>query len=121
MHFVLNRDLSLASTSGHCVDFKKDVPTFVPPPMWTEVQALGAEPTEDIPEELKPPVSKAPTDPAERESAIREAIEALALRNNRDDFGAGGKVHPKVLSDFVGWSVSAKERDTVLSKIANDH
>lgn len=119
MYFVLNRDRVIASTSGHCVEFKKDQPTFVPPPMWQEVQNLGAVPTEDIPEDLSAPVSKAPTEPAEREKAIREAIEALTLKNNRDDFNAGGKPNLKPLSDFLGWSVSAKERDLVIGKMAN--
>ncbi len=119
MYFVLNRDRTIASTTGHCVEFKKDQPTFVPPPMWQEVQNLGAVPTEDIPEDLSAPVSKAPTEPAEREKAIREAIEALTLKNNRDDFNAGGKPNLKPLSDFLGWSVSAKERDLVIGKMAN--
>lgn len=120
MHFILNRDLVLASTSGHCVEFKKDQPTFVPPPMWTEVQKLGAEPTEDIPVDPLAPVSKAPEEQSERDEAIREAILALTLKNQREDFGAGGRPHLKPLSDFVGWTVSAKERDRVIGKMAND-
>lgn len=119
MFFILNRDRTIASTSGHCVEFKKDEPTFVPPPMWQEVQNLGAVPTDEIPEDLNAPVSKAPTEPAEREKAIREAIEALTLKNNREDFNAGGKPNLKPLSDFLGWSVSAKERDAVIGKMAN--
>lgn len=119
MFFVLNRDLEIASTSGHAVSFKKDVPTFVPPPMHKEVLALGAEPTEDMPVDPNEPVSKAPTDPDERDREIEEAIRATILKNQREDFGAGGKPHPKVLSDFVGWTVSAKERDRVMAKIAN--
>lgn len=119
MYFVLNRDRVIASTTGHCVEFKKDQPTFVPPPMWQEVQNMGAIPTEDIPEDLNAPVSKAPVEPAEREKAIREAIEALTLKNNREDFNAGGKPNLKPLSDFLGWSVSAKERDAVIGKMAN--
>ena len=87
--------------------------------MWREVQNLGAVPTDEIPEDLNAPVSKAPVDMAEREKAIREAIEALTLRNNREDFNAGGKPNLKPLSDFLGWSVSAKERDMVIGKMAN--
>lgn len=119
MYFVLNRDRVVASTTGHCVEFKRDQPTFVPQPMWAEVRALGAEATEDLPEDTGVAVSKAPTDPAERERAIVDAIEALTLKNDRDDFNAGGKPNLKPLSDFLGWSVSAKERDAVLGKMAN--
>lgn len=117
-HFVLNRNLSLASTSGHAIEFVKDIPTFVPPPMHKEVLALGAEPTEDLPPDLLANVSKAPEDQDERDRQIREAIEALTLKNNRDDFNAGGKPNLKPLSDFVGWTVHAKERDRVLAEIA---
>lgn len=119
MYFILNRDRVVASTSGHSVEFKRDVPTYVPPPMWAEVKQLGAEPTEDSPEETGAAVSKAPTDPAEREQAIIEAIEALTLKNDRDDFNAGGKPNLKPLADFLGWSVNAKERDQVIAKMAN--
>lgn len=119
MHFILNRDLNLASITGHSVAFKKDEPTFVPPPMWNEVKALGAEPTEDLPVDANAPISIAPTEQAERDLAIKEAIEALTLKNDREDFGAGGKPHLKPLSDFVGWTVNAKERDRVLAQMAN--
>lgn len=118
MHFILNRDKDIASTTGRSVSFKKDVPTFVPPQMHKEVLALGAEPTEDLPEDTNAPVSKAPEDQDERDRQIRDAIEALTLANNRDDFNAGGKPNLKPLSDFVGWTVSAKERDRVLAEIA---
>lgn len=119
MFFVLNRDRALVSTMGLSVNFKKDVPVFVPPPLWREAREMGAEPTDELPEDTGVAVSKAPTDPAEREQAIREAIEALTLRNQRDDFNAGGKPNLKPLADFLGWSVSAKERDLVMLKMAN--
>ena len=119
MFFILNRDLVVASTTGHCVEFKKDQPTFVPKPMHREVMALGAEPTEEIPVDPLAPVSIAPEDEDERNEAIKGAIEALTLKNQREDFGAGGKPNLKPLSDFLGWTVSAKERDRVLGLIAN--
>lgn len=119
MYFILNRDLELASTSGHSVSFKKDIPTFVPPPLWNEVKALGAEPTEEIPVDPLEPISRAPTEQSERDAAIKEAIMALTLKNEREDFGAGGKPNLKPLSDFVGWTVNAKERDRVMAQIAN--
>jgi hypothetical protein len=119
MHFILNRDFTLVSTLGHAVQFVKDKPSFVPPPLYAEAKALGAEPTEDIPEEDLPAVSKAPTEQAERDAAIEEAINALTLKNQREDFTAGGTPHLKPLSDFVGWTVSAKERDRVISAMQN--
>lgn len=118
MYFTLNRNLVLASTTGHAVEFKKDVPTFVPPPMYKEVKSLGAEATEDMPEDVGAAVSKAPEDQDERDAAIRDAIEALTLKNQREDFGASGKLNLKPLSDFVGWTVNAKERDRVMATMA---
>lgn len=120
MHFILNRDLELASKLGRSVSFKKDQPTFVPPQLHKEVMALGAEPTEDMPVDPAAAVSKAPEDQEVRDAAIEDAIKALTLKNQREDFGAGGKPNLKPLSDFVGWTVNAKERDRVLAKIAQE-
>lgn len=120
MKFTLNRNLTHASTLGHTVEFVKDEPTFVPPPLWNEVRKLGAEPEDEIVEDPVLAGSKMPEDQAERDRQIRDAIMALTLKNEREDFGAGGKPHLKPLSDYTGWSVSAKERDRVIARIANE-
>lgn len=118
MNFTLNRNKTVASTSGHAVTFEKDVPTFVPTIMHKEVLALGAVPEEDIPEPTVDLRDKTPQDPDERTSEIKGAIEALTLRNKREDFTAGGAAHLKALSEYLGWTPSAKERDLVMANIA---
>lgn len=117
MKFTLNRNLTLASTTGHCVEFKKDVATFVPTAMWAEVKKIGAVPEDELPEEA---VDKSPTDQGVRDKAIREAIMAITLKNDRDDF-QGGRPGLRALQAITGWSVSAKERDRVLQAMSNDN
>jgi hypothetical protein len=37
----------------------------------------------------------------------------MALRNDRNDFTAGGAPHGSALEPILGWKLSAKERDTL--------
>lgn len=115
MKFILNRDRTVATTLGHSVSFKKGEATHVPPELYAEVIATGAVPEEDLPDEVvkKPDF---PTDPAEREAALFEAFEALALRNDPADFTAGGSPRDGVLEKAVGFKVSAKEREAAWTK-----
>ena len=48
MKFTLNRDRVHASVLGLSVEFKKGVPTHVPPELYAEVQAFGAVPDDEI-------------------------------------------------------------------------
>lgn len=118
MKFTLNRTKTVASTTGHAVAFEKDVPTFVPTIMHKEVMAIGAVPEEDIPEPTIDLRDKTPQNPDERASEIKGAIEALTLRNKREDFTAGGAAHLKSLAEYLGWTPSAKERDLVMADMA---
>lgn len=110
MKFTLNRNHVLATTSGHSIEFVKDQPTHVPPHLYREVQAIGALPEEDLPEE---PVSEdaAPTDPQERAKAIQDAMVEIVERGVREDFTATGAPHTRALSRILGWNVSSQERD----------
>lgn len=115
MKFILNRDRVVASALGHSVSFKKGEATHVPPEMYAEVIAAGATPEEEITEDIVPKPDH-PTDPAEREAALFEAFEALALRNDSADFTAGGVPRDGVLEKAVGFKVSAKEREAAWTK-----
>ena len=117
-YYTLNRDLLLGSTMGYLVEFKKDEPGFIPTPMHREVEALGAEPVEAPPESDVDLKDATPKDPKERAKAVREAIEALTLRNRREDFTAGGMPTQKALSEYLGWSPSVKERDIIMANMA---
>ena len=48
MKFTLNRDRVHASVLGLSVEFRKGVPTHVPPELYAEVQAIGAVPDDEI-------------------------------------------------------------------------
>ena|SRR6185312_6141058 len=116
MKFTLNRDLVHASRLGHSVEFKKGEPTYVPPTLYAEILALGGEPEEKIP---SAPVANPnePTDPEARYKALVAAFEAVTLRNVREDFGASGVPHLQPLSQIMGWTVDAKERDIAWARM----
>jgi hypothetical protein len=109
MKFVLNRDRTYASNKGLAVEFKKGVPTHVPPELYQEIISIGGVPEEEFAEDEVKPVIE-PTDPAVREAALFEAFEALALRNDPADFTAGGMPRDGVLEKAVGFRVSASEK-----------
>lgn len=113
--FVLNRDKTVVSTMGHAIEFKKGVPTHVPREMWADVQAIGAIPEEDLPEEEKK-TDNAPNDPAERETLIFAAFEQIVLGNKREDFSGTGVPHAKTLEKVLGFKVDNKERDQLWHK-----
>ena len=116
MEFILNRDKVLASTKGHTIEFKKGEPVYVPADMHSEVMAIGALPTEDLPEEPEVTGSE-PTDPAERERVIMEAMENLVLRNQRGDFLASGLPNVAAIKELIGFGIHHKERDAIWTKV----
>lgn len=113
MKFTLNRDRVHASVLGLSVEFKKNVPTHVPPELYAEVQAIGAVPEDDIVADKSAVKTNEPADPVKRKEDIFAAFEMLALRNTRDDFTAGGAPRDQVLESMLGWKLSAKERDVL--------
>lgn len=111
MKFTMQRDRFVASTLGHAIEFKKGVPTYVPPELHQEVMNLGAEPEDELPVDV--PVSTGiPSDPIERTAAINAAFTAIVLRNVREEFTAGGAPHSKAIALELGWPLDARERDT---------
>ena len=112
MKFMMHRNRTIVSTSGHAIEFKKGELTHVPPSMYDEVMAAGAVPEEELDLDPKDPDAVVePTDPSARRQALFEAFETVALRGRREDFTASGAPHAKVLSDLLGWTVQNKERD----------
>lgn len=115
MKFTMQRDRVIATTMGHAIEFKKGVPTHVPPECWAIVQQHGAIPEEDIPDpEVK---ALAPSDPIERKNAIKKAMTTIVARNQREDFTAAGLPHTKVVSMEVKFPIDSKERDLVWDEL----
>lgn len=112
MNFVMHRNRTIASKTGHSVEFVKGQLTHVPPCMHDEVMAAGAVPEYEIEEpEANPNAKIVPSDPGERQAAMFAAFDTLVLRKSRDDFTAGGSPHLKALALELGWPVDAKERE----------
>ena len=117
MNFTMNRDRVVETTKGHVIGFKKGVPTYVPYACYDEVQAAGAVPEEEIPEDP----AKVVADPqgAERDGLIAMAIEEVVLKNNSKDFTAAGVPHVKVLEAKIGFQIDAAERDAAWTKFTS--
>ena len=112
MKFAFQRARTVESVYGHVIHFEKGVPTHVPPEMYREVMAVGGVPEDELDLDKPAPVGPhEPTDPVERKAAIFAAYEAIALRNKREEFTAGGQPHLKAIAKQLGWSIADKERD----------
>jgi hypothetical protein len=115
MRFVMHRDRVVGGITGHFIRFKKSVPTEVPREMWEEVQAAGAIPEGELPDD-EPALVKAVHDPAERQRMFFETFAALEERNERGDFTASGLPNSKVIEKIVGFQVVNSERDAMWEK-----
>jgi hypothetical protein len=109
MNFIMPRDRVVVSKMGRAYEFKKGEPLHVAPMCWDEVIAAGAVPEDELPADDAKDI-KAPQGP-ERAALIKEAIEKMVLRGQREDFGANGAPNAAALSAMVGFTVDAKERD----------
>lgn len=115
--FMLNRNLTVRSTSGYTVVFEKGVPTHVPPVMIQEVLAIGAERLDAAQDShhTEPVVKQEPIG-EEREAEILSAIELVVEKNEPRDFTATGMPTVKVISTIVGFAVDKKELSDVWGK-----
>jgi hypothetical protein len=112
MKFVMHRNKTVASNMGLSINFEKGVPQHVPPYMYKEVIANGGVPEDELTEEeLNPGNPNEPREVADRKAALFVAFDKIVLRNEREEFTAGGTPNTGVLSRELGWTVNAKERD----------
>jgi hypothetical protein len=108
---VLNRDYILSSTMGHSVEFKKGVPTHVPPIMYRAALGIGAAPadgTEPALENDRDP-DTAPIDPGERAEVIYAIILKIVEDNINDEFTAANAPKEAAVSKRAGFKVQTKE------------
>jgi hypothetical protein len=111
--FMMHRNRTVSSTCGISIEFKKGELHLVPPAMFEEVLAKGGVPESELEEDDLPKSKTSPEAIAERRDAIFKAFKVIILRNDRSDFTAGGAPHVSVLARETGWSVDARERDTL--------
>lgn len=77
----------------------------------TNVTKLHPAPDQNNPKRTDPPA-----EPDARKAAIVEAMSMLEV-GNKAHFTEGGKPDARVLTDLLGWSVSAKERDAIWEEL----
>jgi hypothetical protein len=115
MRFVMIKDRVIGGTNGHFLRFVKNVPIEVPREMWSEVQAAGAVPESELPDD-ESVATKVTHDPVERQELFFGAFGTLEDRNDRGDFTASGLPNSKVIEKLVGFQVVNHERDAMWEK-----
>lgn len=108
---VLNRNHVLSTAKGHSFAFEKGKPVHVPPSIYQDAIAIGAQPEDgsppDVLEKAKP--NTTPADPAERNARILAAITKLVEANSRKDFTAAGSPAVKAVERELGFDVDGRE------------
>jgi hypothetical protein len=80
--------------------------------MWKDVRAVGGIPEDDLEEdEVKQPETV--LDPEDRKAMLFSAMEQVVTAGERESFTGNGSPHAKVISEIVGFTIDAKERDAV--------
>jgi hypothetical protein len=112
--FTLHRNFVLRTTKGHAINFRKGKPTYVPPMCVPDAVAIGAQALDGdadvLGEEVAEPI---PLTQPERDAKIREAIETMVGRNERNDFTGSGLPDIRKMNALTGFEVSKRERDRV--------
>ena len=108
---VLNRNYTLATLYGHRIRFTAGEPISVPPIVYQDALAIGAQPVDGEAVDVLGEGDKdhAPVDPGARRAQITAAIELLVEENARKDFTAAGTPAAKAVEREVGFSVDARE------------
>ncbi len=111
--FTMNRDVTIASKSGHSIAFVAGVPVHVPKAMHHEVLAAGGVPADpdavEHEDQNKRPAGEAPSDPDERKEMIIMALNDVKARNEREDFTSAGQPKAKVIEKTLGFLVPSAE------------
>lgn len=110
MEYIMNRNIRVASTLGHTVEFKKGEPAHVPPCMYIQVQECGGMPADGEAAYIDDEVKEYVPTGEERRKVISEAMSRMVAENKRGDFGANGLPNVKKLSARIGFNVDGKER-----------
>jgi len=112
--FVMKRDFNV-SGFGYGVEFKKDVPSYVPPLLHTEAMRCGAVALdEENVEHVEAPYAKQPeVQGEERSETITRAMDKLVADNARMSFGADGLPSLKAIYRLTGIDLEMNERNSI--------
>jgi hypothetical protein len=115
--FILNRSANLQK-SGHNIRFEKGQPTWVPPELFRDAIAMGAEPLEGDKNDMLP-AEEAPEEQlseADREALIFGAFDEIMEKNDPKDFGADSKPSVAAVVQIVKFSIVKKELIALFQK-----
>lgn len=111
--FTMNRDVTIASKSGHAIAFVAGEPTHVPKAMHHEVLAAGGVPADpdaiEHADQNQRPSGETPSDPEERKELILLALNDIKTRNVREDFTSAGQPKSKTVEKVLGFVVPSVE------------
>lgn len=118
MKFTSSRNLVLAAY-GHVVTFAKGDTLFVPPALHQAALEQGLEPV--LADGEQAPEQAPKMDDSARIEAVKDAMRAIASRNDAGDFDAGGVPKAKAIRAITGGHepVDAKERTTLWAQVIN--
>ena len=108
---IANRNITLRSTSGHTIFFRKNQPKNVPNILVEECVHRGILPMDkdDLPGSQENPLLPDIPRGSIRLQQMRDAIDALIQRNSRGDFAASGQPNLKSIEGIVGYPVDVTE------------
>lgn len=123
----LNRNHTLATTTGHMLGFKKGVPLYVPPVCVELALAIGAEAVdEDGKKEIdkhfegQEPKETPELTAKQQRGKLKEVLEGIASRNDRDDFKASGRPKLAVIKAQCDFPVEQKIADELWDEILKE-
>lgn len=109
-NMVLNRTFTLTTLRGHSISFTANTPVHVPPDVFADAVAIGAQLADGgAPDILPPQKNDRAPDPNDRAPLILAAIEEIVTGNERKDFTSGGIPSVKAVERVAGFDVDAKE------------
>lgn len=111
--FVLNRNHTLISTTGHAVRFNKGEPTWVPAIVRAEAIAIGAQPVDGNTDVLGDEEVVIELTAEERREQLIKAFKTLQERNGRGDFTGQGVPALPALKKLVEFEPDKKEVETL--------
>lgn len=127
-NMVLNRKHTLSTLSGHVIRFEKGVPVYVPPTIVEQALSIGAEPVDEdgkkeIGDELQRKEEKPrPEVPAGavRRGKVKEVLEGIMARNERDDFAASGRPKLTSVNSQLTFKATASEVEEIWNELTTE-
>lgn len=112
MKLVMNRNITVSSTTGHAICFQKNIPTYVPPAVVSLCMSQGAIPAkgEKLPNaEEKAKKDAPPPIGLERTDLFNAAFDEMVAKNIRGSFSANGVPKINNLRGYINFETDGAE------------